>query len=709
MKRSLVALMMVVALVGCTRSDIEQSSEGEGALALSITRSEVSGDDQSLWGDDVTLRIYNSNDRLVARYSGSEIPQALYLAAGSYKATVSIGSEVAMSSSSESIFYYGEQSFAITGGAVNNLDVNCTIQNTVVAVVFDQSVYDRFELETSSYLYIADEFVLADVVSGGVESLKFSGDGKGYFILPEGSENIAWGFYGESASVDPTTAVASTTAEFGGVISNPMSATMYTLNFKYTQTPDGSMGLTVTIDESVDEFNDLFSFSPQPTITGQDFEMDAEGLIYTGDDVVLSISSITDISDIQISSADFTGGVVTIMEDGVIGEYPGVAYTATDASSGKLSLGEEFFEYFATSGDKVIEIEVCDVVDSKGSNEFSIAVSGTATPTLDAWSNSAVFAANVYLSDVSDVKLAYRLSGSDLWEELETTKGSGYSYTANVEPTWTSSKNTSSLTYYNVSGGVSAGSSYDYKLIIDGVDYPTNSVSLAAGHAITNGDMESSSIPAYSTSSSSSTNWASGNNGFSSDLCAQVSKGGSNCAYLKSRTAVGVFAAGNLNYGQFEMDGFSGDMRFGQALSWVSRPRAFKFRYAATIGAETHDSNNMLDGMDKARVYFAVVDWSGRHTVTAGTSGSPSGAWDPETQTSTSEGAVIGYASIYFTESTSGDDLYEVEIPINYYDKVTKPSGSISIVLSCAASAYGDYMTGSTDSRLWLDDFELVY
>jgi hypothetical protein len=31
------------------------------------------------------------------------------------------------------------------------------------------------------------------------------------------------------------------------------------------------------------------------------------------------------------------------------------------------------------------------------------------------------------------------------------------------------------------------------------------------------------------------------------------------------------------------------------------------------------------------------------------------------------------------------------------------------LVISCAASAYGDYFTGSTGSVMYVDDFEFVY
>jgi hypothetical protein len=48
----------------------------------------------------------------------------------------------------------------------------------------------------------------------------------------------------------------------------------------------------------------------------------------------------------------------------------------------------------------------------------------------------------------------------------------------------------------------------------------------------------------------------------------------------------------------------------------------------------------------------------------------------------------------------------EYIIPINYQKDNVYPT---HIIISCAASQYGDYFVGSTSSRLWLDAFELIY
>ncbi|MFI3286352.1 MAG: DUF4493 domain-containing protein [Rikenellaceae bacterium] len=705
----ILALLMIPILGGCQQESMTQSSqEGEeGVLSLCVTRA-----NQEVDYTDVTLRVYNDNDRLVARYTGDQIPQTLYLAAGNYKATVQIGNQVELSSQYEDISYYGEEEFSIVGGEVNDLDIDCTIQNTIVTVNFDPTVLERFDVETSCYLSIADSFSFSEATSGLVPTLHFGESGEGYFVLPDNANNIAWGFYAESSTVDSSSATPSRTIELSGLIESPAAASRYRLNFVYSPSQGGYLGLNVIVDQSVDEFNDDFSFSPQPTIQGQGFDISQEGLIFDGEELQFSIKSGCDLNNINLVSPQLVGGELTIMESGATNTIPGVDYIATDSKSGLLTLRKEFFALFGEYGATSIIIAVVDAANSTARETLNITVSGAKPPVLDLWSNTAELSAQVVLEDVSEVKFAFKAKDDKEWQEIKSTKGADGSYAATIVPTWSKSTNSDSLDIYTAIGGVWAGTTYQYRVIIDGVEYAICSIEAEDGQTIPNGDMQSSSIKAFSTSSSSSTDWASGNNSFSSNLCTQTTKGGSQCAYLMSRTAVGVFAAGNLNFGQFAMSGFSGVMSFGQPFSWEARPRALRFRYAAIIGAETHDKKNLLDGYDKARVYFAIVDWESRRKVTASTSGNPSNTWDPATQDSTTEGNIIGYASFYITETINGGDsdgLEDIEVPIFYYDTSTKPSEPITMVLSCAASAYGDYMTGSTSSRLWVDDFGFVY
>ena len=67
--------------------------------------------------------------------------------------------------------------------------------------------------------------------------------------------------------------------------------------------------------------------------------------------------------------------------------------------------------------------------------------------------------------------------------------------------------------------------------------------------------------------------------------------------------------------------------------------------------------------------------------------------------------SVNGEAEETYTAGTDG--WYKIEIPLQYKDGVTDIPNFL--VISCAASAYGDYFTGSTDSYMYVDDFVFEY
>ncbi|MEG1885929.1 MAG: PCMD domain-containing protein, partial [Alistipes sp.] len=53
--------------------------------------------------------------------------------------------------------------------------------------------------------------------------------------------------------------------------------------------------------------------------------------------------------------------------------------------------------------------------------------------------------------------------------------------------------------------------------------------------------------------------------------------------------------------------------------------------------------------------------------------------------------------------------VQDLNIPIQYYDKMTKPSKSYTLIISCTTSAYGDYLNGCSTNKLYVDDFKWVY
>lgn len=351
----------------------------------------------------------------------------------------------------------------------------------------------------------------------------------------------------------------------------------------------------------------------------------------------------------------------------------------------------------------------------------------------DLWANTASFTLNIP-ADATSVSVQYKKStASDTeWQTAEITGN----YKSGIKPDWGTQFTAADWTTPNSvqpfwriteGTGVFANNTYDYKLTVDGTEYK-GQFTTETDQIIPEGNMENTALPCFILQDASKTSetWGSGNNKVLSAcwLCQQADGNSGKCAYLTSGTQNTfiygkLLTAGNLFFGQFTQNGTGGDVRFGQIYPWKSRPSAMRISYKAEVGdvdyVNTTTTVNIPNkNPDKARIFVAVVDWTGPHTVTSTLevkSGLPAtvvGSWDPETTTDPGEGKIIGYGSLWIEKGKT--DWQTIDIPINYYDKTAKPTdGKYSLVISCACNAYGEFFNGCSTNKLWVDDFEWVY
>ena len=186
----------------------------------------------------------------------------------------------------------------------------------------------------------------------------------------------------------------------------------------------------------------------------------------------------------------------------------------------------------------------------------------------------------------------------------------------------------------------------------------------------------------------------------------------------------GMLAAGNLFTGQFAgLVGTSGGkVNFGRP--WTSRPSALKL-YCKYVTGSMDIINSAPPGVtltkddhDRAQVKIALGTWN--HKTYGGTPESPvhinttdaSTFVDFTTDPSTvADGNLIIHHDGYILNgqgkvTASTEEWIEYIIPLNYHTLETTPT---HIIISCAASQYGDYFTGCSSSKLWIDAAELVY
>jgi hypothetical protein len=191
-----------------------------------------------------------------------------------------------------------------------------------------------------------------------------------------------------------------------------------------------------------------------------------------------------------------------------------------------------------------------------------------------------------------------------------------------------------------------------------------------------------------------------------------------------TKYAVVKLAAGNLFTGSFAgMVGTAGGkVNFGRP--WDTRPSALKIscKYVTgkmdKIDGSPSDLKLTSDMYDRAQVKVAIGCWDNKKY--GGTVESPimvnttnkSTFVDFYTDTNTiANGDVIIYNDGYSinrgnkVKSDTGK-WFDYVIPLDYRNLTTFPT---HIVVSCASSQYGDYFSGSTSSKLWIDAVELIY
>ena len=381
----------------------------------------------------------------------------------------------------------------------------------------------------------------------------------------------------------------------------------------------------------------------------------------------------------------------------------------------------------APGSEHIFEVVVTDLAGQQTTQRLTFYMPSLITYNEDAdlWLNTASFTLKNIPAEATSVSVQYKKSTETAWQTAEITENNtkaeikpdwGTQFTAadwttpnSVQPFWRITEGT----------GVFANNTYDYKLTVDGTEY-TGQFTTKTGDIIPYGDMEDSSLPCFNTSETS-TFWGSGNNDQTPTLCTQGREGENHYAILQSISKF-VLAAGNLFSGTFKYTsaglGGTGAVNFGQKYFFETRPTALQVKYRAKV--EPVDLNILKgplekDTQDKARIFVAIVDWTTQHTVSStyvlfGSNNGCVGAWDPETTKNPGEGQIIGYGSLWLTETTSASDWQNAKIQIQWYDQTTKPAdGNYSLVISCAANAYGDYMNGCSKNYLHIDDIQWVY
>lgn len=320
----------------------------------------------------------------------------------------------------------------------------------------------------------------------------------------------------------------------------------------------------------------------------------------------------------------------------------------------------------------------------------------------------------------TDLGFRYRKQGTTDWitvptEKVEVTGGAFKTCLSGLEPE----------------------TSYELVAYSDTDESPVTTVTTEAERALPNGGFEewcTENDIVYPGVTRDEAFWGTGNTGAAvvketlTDKTSDKRPGsdGQYAALLQSKLAglagIGKLAAGNLFVGEYVATrGTNGIVGFGRPFT--QRPTALRGWVKYNCGAITDVGTSQPTGVtinkgdpDNGMIYVAVGTWTPEEYGVCekettgdkmlGTDEVPIcvDTRDKNTFFNPNSPAVIAYGELVLDKTVA--DWQQFTIKLKYNETNLVPT---HLVLVISASRYGDYYIGSRDSKMWVDDFELVY
>jgi len=688
-----ICVLALFALSSCVNDDKVNDlsggntpSEEKGVLTINVGSRTESGT-----AYDYILSIYKNEggkSTLVRKYDSSkesmQKPEYIWLLAGNYTAKVECGTAVSATFNEKELYLYGEKDFDITAGASTTVDIVAVIQNIPVEVVFDQTIIDGFH-----------DGYNVEVKADNNVKLTYTESKKGYFIMPSGVTNLSWHFVGTFEYDDNGELV---NIDKSGTLANVELKKGYKLSFKFSKDATGLLGgLSVTVDESVEERDDHFAFNPDPVLKCADGSDIAVPYNYSGGERKYVATSPANFCKVLINAC---GKEYNPVESTVAG----VTLSGLNTPQLYITFSEDFFNALS-GGSQIIELRVEDVDGGAVTKDLPYNLQGVKSyngAQANLWLGRASLSAMVFGSPTS-AEIICR-EGKGEWQHFPAVASDNNTYTAQVE-------------------GICAGHTYEYNLVIDGKTIGTSlAFSTPNGNQIPNGNLEDwcndgdGVIIPYHTSNNPY--WCTGNYGTailsknitqSSNDVRPGSKG-TKSMYMDSEYIVVKFAAGNGYIGSWGgmSNGTNAKVYFGQPFEFNAKPKAIRFWAKWNCGKiDKIDKGVAKKGdPDLCKIFCCLT--TDTHLVDSSngkeTTFSPS---DADIKSGDARYDKVLY-SAYMESTESQAEWKEITIPFTFYGEDPNQVPS-HIILTFTCSGYGDFFDGSTESWLYVDDIELVY
>lgn len=713
---------IILSLVACNKE--AEFAEAEGSLKLSIGVSDkvnvvsrsLSEEEQTILEQDCKVRIY-SGETLVQKYQGiDKVPAQIQLVSGDYSVRITTGDSVA--ASFEQRFFEGKKDFSIEKGAVSTVEVNCGIANTVVAIVWDESLKEMFQ---------EDYQVTVTSSTGELVYSSANVDAKGYFSLPENNRKLTCKFR--------ATTLGGKTYESSSELSDLSPATLYNLTYSYKETevgPTGGAALNIKVEEVPLGDTYTITLKQRPVIVCKDVDgqsYDLEQPMYlelnTQADYSIQVSTSSDLKNLVFRNERFTewGGSANQLDILTLNEqdteiWKNVGISVSDKK--QTSNGDVWTVCFAkdliakmTAEEGSVETTI-EAVDAEGKSRVAVwnvvasnaTVKTSETKPYEVWTSKATLHGEILREILFTPKFRYRVKGEQEWTTVDADLSEN-SFSKEITGL------TPGMTYeYQAMDGEQV-SSVTCEFMTETKFQPEN-----AGFEYTSG---SSPILIYGDKQSMW--WDTGNHGSATmkknvtTPDTSVKHSGNQSILLSSQfvevLGIGKFAAGNLFAGKYlKTDGTDGVLGWGRPCT--SRPKALKLWVRYEPGTVDNGGSHIANGVtDQGIIYVAVGDWAGQaaegETWPFVVKTKDQTLFTTEKGTYSGDGT-IAYGEKIFTEAyKEGTNLKELTIELDYNNYGGDQRKPTSIIIVASASRYGDYFEGSGASKMWLDDMELIY
>ena len=656
-----------VALVvsGCTNHS-ESEGEGCGVVRLGVS---FDGATRAESAPQINfIKVANSVGVIREWTSLDQIPAELVLTSGTYTVSVDAG---VTATGFDCVHYSGSSEFTVSAGSNESVEVVCTIDNVLAGVTFDKTVTDN----------LADYSVTVSADANNAITFGASDTERvGYFAPSKNLKSLSWNFTASTAKGEPVAA--------SGKIDNVKPATEYRLCVKYKLQPLGGVVITIELDETTEDVTDAFDIYGRAEVKALDFDI-TELQQERPEPFTIRAKAPSTIVSLSATSAIYGDEPVELLS---LGDVEGVVVTKINDNEYTISLSAE---YVATLPGGVTDIvfTVTDDKDNSAGATVSFLKAGiNAVDSWDVWATKTTVSATMPRV-AGAVQFGYTAGGE--WTKVDATYDqAAEGYTANLS-------------------GLTPSTSYSVSLFVGGVAMGEPiSITTESAPQILDGDFENwhkNDKTWYPYAEGATAYWDTGNKGATTlgedwnittrDEDPRPGSTGSYCAHLQSAfpslMGIGKFAAGNIYVGKYAgTNGTNGQVDFGQPFT--GRPTALHGWYKCNVGQinKTASGAPVTSGPDRYQLMICLT--TGVHRVDTSDS---STFFNCKT-----DSKVVAWGEILGTQSVG--NWTEFTLPLTYVKEGVRPT---HIIIVATASSYGDYFTGSTDSWMRVDDFELIY